>query len=421
MARMTWGALAENRDVQSRGAEDSARRDGGYRVKSSDERRRGSMPNGRGSSKGWEVRLGAPQVVIWLGLAIGASVGAYFVGFFSGQSVGFESARSASGVEVAKLAIRAELPERSAQNVSAIYDKLNAPALMDEAPKAPVEAKGKKDAEPEPAAVRITKEIKAGEVGRNDDQPASPPAVGSGDSNPEVDLFDFEASSSGQQGDATSDGDASGSTVRFLGAKVDGAPESSDKTLGAILEERLERARSDARKSAPGELKQDSQPAKVELPKVESPKVEVASDAKAGAKVEPKRAEQKGETSSEAKQVAAKEKVADLPKPVVPVLPDPGEAAPQPKTDSNFVKRIVPQGYFAQVAAPKNLSDAESVARKLKRSGFPVVVEVANVRGEEYFRVLVGPEQNRVHADRLVEQLQSERYLSAPPFIRQVK
>jgi hypothetical protein len=43
------------------------------------------------------------------------------------------------------------------------------------------------------------------------------------------------------------------------------------------------------------------------------------------------------------------------------------------------------------------------------------------VRGEEYYRVLVGPEQNRVHADRLVGQLRSERYLAAPPFIRQVK
>ena len=85
------------------------------------------------------------------------------------------------------------------------------------------------------------------------------------------------------------------------------------------------------------------------------------------------------------------------------------------------MKRVVPSGYFAQVAAPKNLSDAESVARKLKKSGFPVIVEVANVRGEEYYRVLVGPEQNRVHADRLVGQLRSERYLSGPPFIRQVK
>jgi cell division septation protein DedD len=351
------------------------------------------MPNGRGSSKGWEVRLGAPQVVIWLGLAVGALVGAYFIGFFSGQSVGFESARSASGVEVAKLAIHEDLPERSSQSVSAIYDKLNAPALMDEAPKAPAEPKVKAGEVDEPAAVKVAKEIKSGEAARNGG--TSPNIIGSGNSNGEVDLFDYDSGDgSGKSGDDESA--TEGSTVRFLGEKGDGTTESSDKTLGAILEERLAKARSeDTRERA------DAEGAKA------------AENAL--------KAEQKTEAKVEEKAAVAKAKSVEAPKPAAPALPEVDEKVAPAKSDSNFVKRVVPAGYFAQVAAPKNLSDAESVARKLKKSGFPVVVEVANVRGEEYYRVLVGPEQNRVHADRLVGQLGSERYLSGPPFIRQVK
>jgi cell division protein FtsN len=50
-----------------------------------------------------------------------------------------------------------------------------------------------------------------------------------------------------------------------------------------------------------------------------------------------------------------------------------------------------------------------------------VVVEEADVRGELFYRVLVGPEENKVQADRLLQQLKSERYLTSVPFIRRVK
>jgi cell division septation protein DedD len=368
------------------------------------------MPNGRGSSKGWEIRLGAPQVVVWLGLAVGALVGSYFVGFFSGQSVGFESARSASGVEVAKLAIHEELPERSTQNVSAIYDKLTAPALMEESPKAAPEPKAKNGEEQEPAAVRVAKEIKSGDAARNEG--TTPRVLGEGDSSGEVDLFEYDSAEATQGGD-TAEAPTEESTVRFLGAKADGVTENSDKTLGAILEERLAKARADGSRAGKADADVPLEPAKNEVK--EEPKSGAKSDAKADVK-----AEAKLDTKLDAKPTA-KVKSVEESKPVAPALPAVQENVAPPKSDSNFVKRVVPSGYFAQVAAPKNLSDAESVARKLKKSGFPVIVEVANVRGEEYYRVLVGPEQNRVHADRLVDQLRSERYLSGPPFIRQVK
>jgi cell division septation protein DedD len=86
-----------------------------------------------------------------------------------------------------------------------------------------------------------------------------------------------------------------------------------------------------------------------------------------------------------------------------------------------MVKQVLPPGYFAQVAAPKRLQEAQDVARRLKRSGFPVVIETAHVRGEDYYRVLVGPEDGKVQAERLVDQLKRESYLSGTAFLRRVK
>ncbi|MBN8550818.1 MAG: SPOR domain-containing protein [Deltaproteobacteria bacterium] len=49
------------------------------------------------------------------------------------------------------------------------------------------------------------------------------------------------------------------------------------------------------------------------------------------------------------------------------------------------------------------------------------MIEVARVRGDEYYRVLVGPEQNRDRAQRLVGQLKRESYIHGDPFLRVVK
>jgi cell division septation protein DedD len=96
-------------------------------------------------------------------------------------------------------------------------------------------------------------------------------------------------------------------------------------------------------------------------------------------------------------------------------------SVPSKPAAAGLVKRVLPPGYFAQVAAPKSLGEAEQTARQLKSSGFPVVIEVSSKRGQDFYRVLVGPEQNRVHAERLVGQLKSERYLVGAPFIRQAE
>jgi cell division septation protein DedD len=78
-------------------------------------------------------------------------------------------------------------------------------------------------------------------------------------------------------------------------------------------------------------------------------------------------------------------------------------------------------GYYAQVNAPDNSAEAEKIAKKLQGSGFPVVIESASTKGKTFYRVLVGPEQNKVQAERLLGQLKGEKYIKGSPFIKSVK
>lgn len=84
-------------------------------------------------------------------------------------------------------------------------------------------------------------------------------------------------------------------------------------------------------------------------------------------------------------------------------------------------QKNVSKGWYAQVAAPKELKDADAIAAKLRRSGFRVVIESAEVRGENYYRLLVGPEKSQEQANRLVGQLKRENYLSGEPFVKMVR
>jgi cell division septation protein DedD len=81
----------------------------------------------------------------------------------------------------------------------------------------------------------------------------------------------------------------------------------------------------------------------------------------------------------------------------------------------------VSQGWYVQVSAPGVESDAFELADKLHESGFPVVIEKAKVQQRTYFRVLVGPEEVRLTAERLLQQLLRERYIDKAPFIRRVR
>jgi septal ring-binding cell division protein DamX len=99
-----------------------------------------------------------------------------------------------------------------------------------------------------------------------------------------------------------------------------------------------------------------------------------------------------------------------------------GNLEEKAESKGGLVRRTLPLGYFAQVAAPKKLAEAEGVAKRLKKAGFPVLVESATVNGQGFYRVVVGPEDNKEQVDRLVKQLQKESLAgSSKPFIRRVK
>jgi cell division septation protein DedD len=375
------GPVAESRsNVNNYKGEGGARAAGGYSLKPSGQSEASSSNSRRGAARTNEVRLGKLQVMVWLGLALGSIVGAYFVGFFSGRYVGFESARESSAGEVAKLPVPEAFQGTLGRSPVGVYDKLKAPAVLRDSEESPTAAKGRAASEAAAASARveeIKREVEAADDGeepvsavRGEDIPAGraieaeasekeiESLIDEPQKGPEIIIGSDEGLTGGKVPDSVrllgagkTAGTGKADTAKDVQAKVTVAPK-ADKSATTLLDERIANARSDSAKA------------------------------------------------SQSAEVVAKT---------------------SGKDSGSLVRKVVPSGYFAQVAAPKKLSEAESIAGKLKRSGFPVVVESASVAGQSFFRVLVGPEQNKLQADRLVSQLKSERYISGDPFIRKVK
>ena len=335
-----------------------------FRLGSSEDNGRPSMTTRRGTtSRGWEIRLGALQVVVWLGLAIGAVFGAYFIGFFSGRYVGFEAARTASGVEAPKLALNEEFPEKNKKGWDDVYGQLGGSAVVGSEDKKPVEA-----VKPQVPDQRIVKAVQESrqEVAQKAQEAESAVVVKrDAISDPEA-IFNQDLGGA----DALVDDSASkeisgkGGEVRVLGREADVV-----EGTGAELEQP-----SAAKKAA----------------ELEAPVKEVVT--------------KKAPVVEEEEAPAAK-----VTKPV------------ETKKEKVSVVKRLPKGYFAQVAAPKTKGEAEELARKLRRSGFPVVLEDNSTGRSPFYRVMVGPEDNKVQADRMLGQLKREKYLDGKIFVRQVK
>ena len=91
------------------------------------------------------------------------------------------------------------------------------------------------------------------------------------------------------------------------------------------------------------------------------------------------------------------------------------------KEASMYTPLNVPAGWYVQVATSKSSVGAQKLVASLKSSGFPARIESIQLGSKEFFRVLVGPEQKKDYANRLVTQLGRERYLSGKPFIRNIR
>lgn len=377
------GSAAESRGNVNSYKGDNSRSSNGYTLKPASQGEKTSSGSHRSGAVGNELRLGKLQVVVWLGLSLGSIAGAYFVGYFSGRYVGFESARESSAADIPKLPVPEVFQGNGAQNPGSVYDKLKAPAVLRESASGGSAEQPRLNTRPIPAlngqreSSREESEelaLDTSEVEQRRDSTESQRANQNADADASATDDDIEAmvgdNASGPQliigADPETERQKIPNSMRMLGsgnaqqektgsAKVE-ASAKSDKSPNAILDERIASARGDAAKTA-----------------------------------------QQDTTSG-------------------------GKVAEQSKGDGGpLVRKVLPTGYFAQVAAPKKLSEAESIASKLKRSGFPVVVESASVAGQSFYRVLVGPEQNKVQADRLVSQLKSESYLSGDPFLKKVK
>lgn len=359
---------AEQTTQQGSGFESGRRFSLGSRLRPSDspkkgeEPRRSAMAGKRGNGRGWEIRLGALQVVVWLGLALGAVFGAYFIGYLSGRYIGFETAREASGIEVPKLALTDEYPERNGRNEAIVYNKLNSNAVVTQDPKP---QNPSKQPSQDARVVKPAQEQEKETLTKSQQQ--VPPSSVKGDSLSDADaIFSQDVGSGVVEPDTTtSEGAAKAGEVRVLGREY--PSDGGSKTPAT---------------SAPQKEKTAAEASKVDVAK-KAPEGDVAT-AQKGTPVE---------------KVVAKEV----------------------KKEPSLVTKTPSAGFFAQVAAPNSLKDAEEVAKKLKRSGFPVTIESASVGRSPFYRVLVGPEQNKVQVDRLVGQLKRESCLTTKPIVRQVK
>jgi cell division septation protein DedD len=357
------GSVAESRSSVSNYKGDAgAKGAGGYTLKPSSQNERSSVGARRGSGQGSEVRLGKLQVTVWLGLALGSIVGSYFVGFFAGRYVGFDAARASSAGEVAKLPAPESFNESAIQNPGGVYDKLKSPAILRDSVSELAQKRAASNEQLEATKRELPAEPAVREA-RIVDEDAEPSA--------QIErTVPLEDSSGNEQVvDQLFDGVGSGEQL-IIGAEEELAEKpvpSSVRMLGAGKAEEAKVAKAQPEKSASALLDE-----------------RIASAKAAASTTETKSADKKSDNGP-------------------------------------LVRKVIPSGYFAQVAAPKKMNEAEAIAGKLKRSGFPVVIESASVAGQNFYRVLVGPEENKVQADRLVSQLDSESYISGKPFIRKVK
>lgn len=92
-----------------------------------------------------------------------------------------------------------------------------------------------------------------------------------------------------------------------------------------------------------------------------------------------------------------------------------------PKAQESAKAQPLPKGWYSQVAAPRSIAEAQSISNKLRGAGFKSRIETAEVRDQKYYRVVVGPELSRTSADQVLLRLKNQNIVRTEPFIRMVK
>lgn len=373
----------------------------------------------RRNLRSFELHLSLLQLVSVLGVVTGSMAVAFYVGFGSGHSTGYEEASSSHLVKAIKLPIADEELEGvvSEDKVSQVYAK-----LRETAPSSVGFGSGEEQELPELTSIDEAPQKLASpeELVRNTelDGPQNPTlgelaetAIGKMEEKtvPKETTVARKVTEPAQSVELSVE-DAlpkDSGVVEVMGSgKAVAVPKR--KTLGGVLtleDKEIAQEAPRLRKEPPREMAKATE------------KVQIASEEKTLVPP-PVTFEKKIDTSAKTSVVARAEKTANGVRTMAP--PTTRKKVTTASMMTPATSRVS-TGWYAQVAAPQRIQDATSLASKIRSAGFPVAVQKAEVRGERYYRVMVGPEDTRTLATRLVGQLKREAFISGQPFIKKVK
>jgi cell division septation protein DedD len=315
---------------------------------------------------------------------------AFYLGLVSGQKAGFETAQSINLASVAKLPVPDQYREEDLEAVASdVYAKLGSGK---ETP-APVAEEGV-EVKAEPVDLTPIETKKVARPAKEDKEAAIVDDTEAG-TQANKDIIRILSEPPSKKSANSKKAEAKKEATATLGSLLD---ESSE---GEIVVEDKRKPEVDGdistEKSVLASLSKDPVVVKPAA-KIEPVKKEVVKEAPA------KIVEKKVETP--VRKVEVKETK------VAPKLKE----QPKPKATT-----VISKGWYAQVAAPSRKEDAVILTQKLKNSGFRATVETANIRGEEYYRVLVGPEEEKRYSQTMVDQLKREPFIKGVPFLRFIK
>lgn len=114
------------------------------------------------------------------------------------------------------------------------------------------------------------------------------------------------------------------------------------------------------------------------------------------------------EVSAPAPAPAPAKPVAAAPPPAAPAVKTP--AAPKPRTSKPAASEPSGDGYVVQVAAVKERSEADTIAKRLASKGFPSFVSSPGAGAARVYRVRVGKFTDRREAESVARRLEKEEH-----------
>lgn len=325
-----------------------------------------------------ELRFGLSIAVTIIGLVIGCLVAAFVVGFRSGHTSGYEEATRASLASVPRFKISdSEQPEEvSKEMVSKVYERLKKKTELQEGEEKDVPELGVIN-QVKPPVVEMPKAKQPSKEANKD--------IAKVNEENSLDILPKEVS-----------------------LKDVAVPKTKDKNIDSLL-------------GANTQIKEEAKPATLgglfELGNSGKPDDDVRSKSDQGLKNEN---ESSNLVKQQPQELAAVQQIVTE-KPQNKDLLEEAKTAIEPKLlppqEENLRK-----GWYVQVAAPKSQQEANTMLEQLKNNGFrDSTLQTAVIKGEVYYRVLVGPEDTALLAQRLLEQVGREPYVKFKPFLKRVQ